>query len=564
MESKSEPLLSNRNPKGGLKTLPFIIANEAFERVASFGLSPNMIFYLKTRYNMETTTATNLILFWSAANGIVPVFGAIVADSYVGRYPMIGFGSIVSLLGMILLWLTTFFPEATKPTTYQFMVLYASFGLMTIGAGGIRASSTAFGADQLINTGDNNLKKSGVLQSYFGWYNVATTSSYIIAVTCIVYIQDHLGWTIGFGIPAVLMFLSAISFFLASPFYIKEKPNSNLLIGLVQVAVASFKNRHINISSQAIDEMYHMRKDSNLLMPSDKLRFLNKACIIKYPEQDLTLDGYASNPWSLCTIDQVEELKALIKVIPILSTEIIFSISVSQGTFGALQAKTMDRHITRNFEIPAGSLGIFMMLTLTLWIALYDRVIIPVASKIRGKPSHLNTKLRMGIGILFSILSMASWAIVESIRRQRAINEGFSDEPEAVVDMSAMWLLPRFVMDGLAEAFYGVAMIEFLYTELPKTMSSIATNLMGLGMSMANLAASAILSAVDCVSRIEGKESWVSNNINKGHYDYYFWFLVGLFMVNFVYYLGCTKFYGPCKSEVNNVFNGSNSSREEE
>ncbi|KAI9191490.1 hypothetical protein LWI28_009046 [Acer negundo] len=386
MESASEALLSNRNPNGGLKTLPFIIANEAFERVASFGLLPNMIFYLKKRYNMETTTATNLILFWTAATNIVPVIGAIVADSYVGRYPMIGFGSIASLLGMILLWLTTIFPEATKPTTYQLM----------------------------------------------------------------------------------------------------EKPSSNLLIGLVQVIVASYKYRHLNISSQATDDvMYHRRKDSNFLMPSDKLRFLNKACIIRNPELDLTLDGNASNPWSL-------------------------------------------------------------------------------SSKIRGKPSHLNTKLRMGIGIIFSSLSMASWAIVESVRRQRAIKEGFSDDPEAVVDISAMWLLPHLVMDGLAEAFYAVAVKEFFYTEFPKTMSSIAINLIGVGTSVANMVASAILNAVDCVSRNGGKESWVSNNINKGHYDYYFWLLAGLCMINFIYYLGCSKSYGPCKSELNNVFNGNKSDSETE
>ncbi|KAK1563715.1 hypothetical protein Q3G72_031641 [Acer saccharum] len=418
-ESKWKEIQS-RYGKGGLKTLPFIIANEAFERVASFGLSP---------------TATNLILVWNAATNVLPVVGAVVADSYVGRYPMIGFGSIASLLGMILLWLTTIFPETTKPTTtYQFMLLYASFGFMTIGAGGIRASSLAFGADQ-VNIRDN-LKKSSVLQSYFGWYNVAVTGSGIIAVTCIVYIQDHLGWTVGFGIPVVLMFLSAISFFLASPIYVKEKPNSNLFIGLVQVAVASYKNRHINISSQATDELYHRRKDSNLLMPTDKLRFLNKACIIRNPEQDLTPDGKASNPWSLCTIDQVEELKALIKVIPIWSTGIIFSININQGTLGALQAQTINRHLTKNFEIPAGSIGLFIVLSLTLWIALYDRVIIPVASKIKGKPYFLNTKLRMGIGLVLSVASMATWAIVESIRRDRAIKQGFYDDPTGVVDMS--------------------------------------------------------------------------------------------------------------------------------
>ncbi|KAK1549361.1 hypothetical protein Q3G72_000813 [Acer saccharum] len=600
MERDSVPLLSNRNPKGGLKTLPFIVgnykysiessssffllyfdyinvminfdigtdfskANEAFERVASFGLLPNMIFFLKTRYNMETTTATNLILVWNAATNMLPVAGAMVADSYVGRYPMIGFGSIASLLGMILLWLTTLFPEATKPTTFQFMVLYASFGFMTIGAGGIRASSAAFGADQVINTGDNNLKKPGVLQSYFGWYNVAITGSYIIAVTCIVYIQDHLGWTVGFGVPVLLMFLSAISFFLASPFYIKEKPNSNLLIGLVQVVVASFKNRQLNISSQATDDVtYYRRKDSNLLMPSDKLRFLNKACIIRNCEQDLTPDGKASNPWSLCTIDQVEELKALIKVIPIWSTGIIFSINVSQGTLGALQAKTIDRHLTRNFEIPAGSLGLFMMLTLTLWIALYDRVIIPIASKIRGKASYLNTKLRMGIGLILSTSSMATWAIVESIRRDRAIKQGFYNDPTGIVDMSFVWLLPHNIMTGLSEAFFAVAQNEFFYCELPKSMSSIATSIGHVGVSLSNLVASVILSTVDCVSSIGGKESWVSDNLNKGHYDYYFWFLAGLSAVNIMYYLYCTKSYGPLKSEANDLFNPDSSDDRDE
>ncbi|KAK1549650.1 hypothetical protein Q3G72_005573 [Acer saccharum] len=176
-----------------------------------------MIFYLKEECNMEVARATNLLFIWSAATNFLPVLGAIVADSYVGRYPMIGFGSIASLLGMILVWLTTIFPESKLPMTYQFTMLYASFGLMSIGAGGIRASSPAFGADQLINKEDN-LKNAGILQSYFGWYSVSVTVSHILGVTCIVYIQDHIGWTVGFGIPAVLMLLSAISFFLASPF----------------------------------------------------------------------------------------------------------------------------------------------------------------------------------------------------------------------------------------------------------------------------------------------------------------------------------------------------------
>lgn len=84
-------------------------------------------------------------------------------------------------------------------------------------------------------------------------------------------------------------------------------------------------------------------------------RFLNRACTIRNPEQDLNPDGKASDPWSLCTVDQVEELKALLKVIPLWSTGIMMAVNISQNSFPLLQAASMDRHITSNFEIPAGS-----------------------------------------------------------------------------------------------------------------------------------------------------------------------------------------------------------------
>lgn len=76
-------------------------ANEAFERVASVGLIANMILYLSREYNMETTQASNVLFIWSAATNFTPVLGAFIADSYTGRYRMVGFGSIATLLVII-------------------------------------------------------------------------------------------------------------------------------------------------------------------------------------------------------------------------------------------------------------------------------------------------------------------------------------------------------------------------------------------------------------------------------------------------------------------------------
>ncbi|KAK4558918.1 hypothetical protein RGQ29_008253 [Quercus rubra] len=556
-----EPLLDTYKTKGGFKTLPFIIANEAFEGVASFGLRPNMILYLTREFGMQIASAANVLFLWSAATNFMPILGAYLADSYVGRYRMIGFGSIVSLMGMVLLWLTTLNSQAkiscsqsssscNFSTAFKLLHLYSSFGLMAIGAGGLRSSSLAFGADQLDKR--DNIRNAAMLESFFSWYYVSKTASALIAVTFIVYVQDKMGWMVGFGIPALLMSLSVLSFFLASPFYVKLKSDSSLLTGFTQVLVASYKNRRMRLPSQATPEMYHHINGSMLLLPSEKLRFLNKACIIKNPLQDLSPDGRATDPWSLCTVNQVEELKALIRVIPLWSAGIMMSVTISQNSFPVLQAASMDRHITPYFEIPAGSFSVFLVITITLWITLYDRIVLPLASKIRGKPCRLNEKKRMGIGLFFSCMSMAAMAVAESVRRELAIEEGFSDDPKAVVSMSAMWLLPHYIFSGLGEAFNAIAQNEFYYSQLPKSMSSIATTLFGLGMSVASLVASFILSTVDNVTK-KGGESWVSSNINKAHYDYYFWLLTGLCSANLMYFLFCSKAYGPCEGERSRV-----------
>lgn len=74
-----------------------VTANEAFERVASIGLQSNMIMYLTREYNLEATTAAYILFVWSAVSNLMPVLGAFVADSYAGRYRMVGFGSVATL-----------------------------------------------------------------------------------------------------------------------------------------------------------------------------------------------------------------------------------------------------------------------------------------------------------------------------------------------------------------------------------------------------------------------------------------------------------------------------------
>lgn len=190
--------------------------------------------------------------------------------------------------GTIVLWLTAMIPKARPPpcdllvssqacksaTTAQYTILISSFMLMSIGAGGIRPCSLAFGANQFDKRDNNNTKR--VLETYFNWYYAAVMISVLIAMTGIVYLQDHMGWKIGFGVPVIIMFFSAFLFFLATPLYIKQNVINNLLGRFVQVIVVAYKNRKLSYPEQ--NSGYHYNKGSELVVPTSKLRY-EKLCL---------------------------------------------------------------------------------------------------------------------------------------------------------------------------------------------------------------------------------------------------------------------------------------------
>ncbi|KAK1367772.1 Solute carrier family 15 (Peptide/histidine transporter), member 3/4 [Heracleum sosnowskyi] len=557
MEEK-ETLLESKNQRnnGGFKTMSFIIANASFEKAAAVGLSANMILYLESEYHIDLVTGANIIILWTAASSFLPVLGAFLADSTVGRYPMIAYGSIVGLLGAFLLWLTAIVPQARPPlcsdsttecdssTTLQIVFLCFSLGLTSLGAGGIRSASMAFGADQFVKR-LNKEESLAALDSYFGWYYAASSLAIVISLTLVAYIQEHLGWAVGFGLPVMFMLLGALSFFSASSLYIRGNDKSSLITGFFQVIVASYRNRHLS-SALHKNNVYHHKKESALVVPSEKLRFLNKACVVD-PEIFLTANGDILDSWSLCTVDQVEEFKAVLKVIPLWSTGVLLSVVANQISIFFVQAMAMDRHITSSFEIPAASLSVFLFISAISSILLYDRIIVPLASRIMRKPFHLTSKLKMGIGILFSIFTMVAFAFIEYIRRGKAIKQRFTDSPEAVVNMSALWLILPFCLGGISDAINAVGQCEFFYSEFPKSMSSIASSLRELSTSVGGLVATCILNIIDRVTRQKGKPSWISSNINQGHYDYYYLVIACICAGNMLYYLVCSWAYGPCE-----------------
>ena len=241
-------------------------------------------------------------------------------------------------------------------------------------------------------------------------------------------------------------------------------------------------------------------------------------------------------------MEQLESLKALLKVIPMWSTGLVLIVTIDQG-FLTLQANSMDRHLFSNFEIPAGSFSLFMIITLTIWVAFYDRVLALLLARYTGNPQGLSPIVRMGMGLVMSFIAMVLAGVVESIRLKKAVEEGVEDDPDAVLDMSAMWLVPQTVCIGLAEALNAIGQIQFFYMLFPKSMSSVGVAMFTSEMALASLIGSLLVNIINSITSHGGKASWLANNLNEGHLDYYYWLLGFLNLINFFYFLFCCRFY---------------------
>ncbi|KAF5754809.1 putative proton-dependent oligopeptide transporter family, major facilitator superfamily [Helianthus annuus] len=532
---------------GGWKSMPYILGNESFERLASIGLVANFTVFLMTVFHMNQVSASNLINIWSGITNFTPLVGAFISDAYVGKFWVIAFSSFASLLGMVIMTLIVALPkllppscahqqallnQCQGPTSRQFGLLVLALGFLSIGAGGIRPCSMPFGVDQFDPTTDEGRKG---ISSFFNWYYTTLTVIMLIAVTLVVYIQDSVSWVLGFSISTMLMACSIVLFFVGTKMYIYVKPEGSIFSGIAQTLIAAYKKRNLEVEKAILYDppitkgTYQVPK----LPLTNRFKYFNKAAIIL--DGETNLNGSQVSSWNLASIQQVEEVKCLIKVIPILVSGIFcFTTTIQQGTFTVSQALKMDRHLGPHFQIPAGSIGVISLITIGIWLPIYDRILVPSLRKRTKIESGITLLQRMGIGIGFSILAMIVAALVEKKRRDSAT---YHNRPDGLAPLSVMWLAPQLILIAFAEVFNSLGQLEFYYKEFPDNMKSVSNAMFCVMAGTANYVSSALVTAVHKVTGKHGRSDWLTADINVGRVDYFYYVIAGLGVLNMGYYL---------------------------
>ncbi|XP_011654839.2 protein NRT1/ PTR FAMILY 5.10 isoform X1 [Cucumis sativus] len=535
---------ASRFNSGGWRSASIIIGVEIAERFALFGTSSNLINFLTDQLQQSTATAAKNVNAWSGTAALLPLLGAFLADCVLGQYRTIVLFTALYVLGLGLLALSAALPSLgisacqqtekflpCSPNLVQVILFFFSLYLVAFGKGGHEPCIQAFGADQF---DEQHPEERKAKSSFFNWWYLGISFGTLSTLNIMSYVQENLSWSLGFGIPCIAMAFGFAVFLLGTRTYrfsnrgVEENPS----VRIGRVFITAIKNWQVNSSEIAHEEETH-----GLLLHhnSKQLRFLDKALIVP---NSLKEESQA------CSINDVEEAKAVLRLIPIWVTCLAFAIVLSQiSTFFTKQGVTMDRSIVVGFEVPAASLQSFMSLTVIISLLIYDRTLIPTARKFTGKPSGITMLQRIGFGMLLSIICMVVAALVEVKRLKTAQEYGLVDLPKATIPLSIWWLVPQYVIFGVASTFTTVGLQEFFYDQIPSGLGSIGVSLYLSVFGIGSFLSSFLISAIEKLTSGDGKQSWFDNNLNKAHLDYFYWLLAGLSVVGLIAFLCLARTY---------------------
>ncbi|XP_077239171.1 major facilitator superfamily protein isoform X2 [Tasmannia lanceolata] len=427
--------------------------------------------------------------------------------------------------GMVLLTLAVSLPSfkpkcidgvCNKATSSQIAFFYSSLYIIAIGAGGTKPNISTFGADQF---DDFNVREKELKVSFFNWWMFSSFLGALVATLGLVYIQENVGWGLGYGIPTTGLLLSLVIFYIGTPNYRhKVRKSKNPTKGLVQVLVAAFANRRMELPSDPselheLDSQHYIVTGKRRVLHTPAFRFLDKAAL-----KD-------------CTVTQVEETKLVLGMIIVWLVTLVPGIMGAQvNTLFVKQGTTMDRKLASRFQIPSASLGSFVTLSMLLVVPLYDRCLVPFMRRKSGNPRGITLLQRLGIGFGLQLLVTVVGYIVE-LKRMHVIRENGIVGGKETVPMSIFWLMPQYVLLGIGDVFT-IGILEFFYDQSPQEMQSLGTTFFTSGIGVGNFLNSFLVTMVDKISSRGGRKSWIGNNLNDSHLDYYYGFLMVITTIN--------------------------------
>ncbi|XP_056122794.1 solute carrier family 15 member 1b [Rhinichthys klamathensis goyatoka] len=362
----------------------FIVVNEFCERFSYYGMKAVLVLYFKYFIGWDNDFSTTIYHTFVALCYLTPIMGAIIADSWLGKFKTIVYLSIVYTIGQVIMAVSAIHDITDTnrdgvPENMTFHIALSMLGLILIalGTGGIKPCVAAFGGDQFE---DHQEKQRSTFFSIF-YLSINAGSLLSTLITPILRSQDcgiyskRSCFPLAFGVPAALMVVALVVFVAGHGMYIMESPKGNILLQVMKCIGFAVKNRFKHRSKQ-------------------------------YPKREHWMD-WADEKYDKLLIAQVKMvLKVLFLYIPL---PMFWALFDQQGSRWTLQATTMDGNFGA-FIIQPDMMQIVNPVLIVIMVPIMDSAIYPLIKK-----CHINfTPLRrMTVGMLVAALAFVAAALLQ-------------------------------------------------------------------------------------------------------------------------------------------------------
>ncbi|EFJ28442.1 hypothetical protein SELMODRAFT_411213 [Selaginella moellendorffii] len=483
------------------RVAPFIFAVVTLEQAASFSIGINLFTFAFNTEHFSLATAANIVTNFMGTMFLLTLLGGLVADLWWSRFKTIVVSGVLEILGILLVALAASIKSLTPPecqlldascksaTSSQKAVFFGGLYLLALGAGGVKANIATMGA---VHFDENSPVEKKELGTYFNTYFIHFCVGALIAITALVYTQENVSFEVGYLIALGCM-------------------------GPLDDSKMGYRIEH-----------------------TDQFTFLDRAAIVDYNSPPTA----QTSPWKLCTVTQVEEVKLILRILPIFASTIVLNCVIAQvQTVTLQQGRTMDRRITKSFEIPPASVAALPVVFMIIALPIYDRIFVPIARRVTGHENGITYLQRISVGLLLAIASMVVAALVEKKRIRVAREFGLLDSPTARVPLKIYWIMIQYFIIGLADMFTFVGLMEFFYREAPERVRNMSTALTFVSLSLGYFLSSTIVDIVKSVTTKGGGLGWLPSNINRGNISNFYLLLASVSAVNFVVYVACARWY---------------------
>ncbi|KAM7487953.1 hypothetical protein LguiB_025437 [Lonicera macranthoides] len=538
-----------KNPgQGGFRATYYIFAMMLLDNIGFVANMASLVLYFLQIICFDISGAATTTTNYLGTAFLLTLVGGFISDSYMNRLNTCLLFGAIELLGYLLLIVqshnTKLQPEPCNESTCvhgtKALLFYASICLVALGGGGVRGSVPALGADQFDH---NNSKESVHIATFFNWFLLSITIGATIGVTIVVWVSSNVGWDKGFIISIVCCFGGLCFISMGKPFYRVRIPGDSPLLSVFQVLVAATRNWGKEMPMNS-DELYEIRD-----------KFSSRAERIRHTNQFRILDKAAIAPegttkpiskWKVCTITQVEEVKVLTRMMPILLSTTLMNTCLAQLQTVSVQQGVLMNTKIGSFNVPSASIPVIPLVFMSLLIPIYQFTFVPFIRKFTGHPNGITHLQRVGVGLVLSSISMGIAGVIEVKRKHELNHHGYK--------ISLFWLSFHYSIFGIADMFTLVGLMEFFYSEAPAGMRSLSTSFSWLSLSIGYYLSSVFVEVTNSVTArlTSSKRGWLEGrDMNKNHIEYFYWFLAILSMLNFGNYLFWAKWYKYKKDVVN-------------